>query len=212
MWLGILFSVMNITGLFLTSFPGVPAAVQEITPWLAVLALALAGAALGLALRRESFRRRFQSWLLRFPLIGRQWRTVDTTRFASTLAILVGSGVPLLAALEAGRQVLTLLPLRDAVADATDRVREGLPLSRALGRSRSFPPVLVHLISSGEATGQLAPMLERAARLQQAELESRSALLTTLLEPALLLAMGSFVLLLVLAVMQPLIEINSLFG
>ena len=178
----------------------------------AVLALTLAGAALGLALRRESFRRRFQSWLLRFPLIGRQWRTVDTTRFASTLAILVGSGVPLLAALEAGRQVLTLLPLRDAVADATDRVREGLPLSRALGRSRSFPPVLVHLISSGEATGQLAPMLERAARLQQAELESRSALLTTLLEPALLLAMGSFVLLLVLAVMQPLIEINSLFG
>ena len=137
-------------------------------------------------------------------------RTLDATRFASTLSILVGSGVPLLAALDAGRQVIVRLPLQDAVGWVSDRVREGMPLARALGQSRQFPPLLVHMIASGEATGQLQLLLERAARLQQAELENRTAVMTTLMEPLLLLTMGGVVLLIVLAVMQPIIEINHL--
>lgn len=178
--------------------------------WLMVLAIVGGVSGLRYSLREEAVRRRWDVWLLGLPLIGRHLRTLDTTRFASTLAILVGSGVPLLAALEAGRQVVVRLPLRDAIATASGHVREGMSLSRALGASRRFPPLLAHMIASGEATGQLDQMLERAARLQQGELETRTALLTTLLEPLLLLFMGSMVLMIVLAVMQPIIEINTL--
>jgi general secretion pathway protein F len=137
-------------------------------------------------------------------------RTLETTRFAGTLAILVGSGVPLLSALDAGRQVLARLPLSDAVAKAADGVREGQSLAAALGRTRQFPALLVHMIANGEATGRLDQLLERAARLQQADAENRTAVITTLLEPLLLLAMGGIVLVIVLAVMQPIIEINHL--
>ncbi|HRP98516.1 MAG TPA: type II secretion system F family protein, partial [Rhodocyclaceae bacterium] len=129
---------------------------------------------------------------------------------ASTLAILAGSGVPLLAALEAGAQVIARVPLREAVRDAAAKVREGQSLARALAATRAFPPLLVHMIANGEATGRLDALLERAARLQQQELENRTATLTTLLEPVLLLAMGALVLVIVLAVMQPIIEINTL--
>lgn len=180
--------------------------------WGWLLALAIAGGIFGLrqSLREDAVRRKWDSWLLGLPLIGRHLRALDTTRFASTLAILVGSGVPLLAALDAGRQVVVRLPLRDAIGLASDRVREGMSLSRALGATRRFPPLLTHMISSGEATGQLDAMLDRAARLQQGELETRTAVLTSLLEPLLLLMMGGMVLIIVLAVMQPIIEINTL--
>lgn len=179
--------------------------------WLLLLLAAALGLAGHLALREEAVRRRWQERLLGLPLIGRQLRAVEATRFASTLAILVGSGVPLLPALEAGKKVLVLLPLQSAVDEAIARVREGVALSRALAASRRFPPLLIHLVASGEATGRLESMLERAAQLQQSELENRTALLTSLLEPLLLLVMGGFVLLIVLAVMQPVIEINHLF-
>lgn len=178
--------------------------------WLMLLMLGGAFLAARRALRAKALRRRWDAWLLRLPLLGRHLRTLDATRFASTLAILAGSGVPLLAALEAGRQVITRLPLAEAVATAAERVREGLPLSRALAASGQFPPLLIHMIANGEATGRLDELLERAARLQQAELENRTATLTTLLEPVLLLVMGGFVLLIVLAVMQPIIELNTL--
>ncbi len=180
--------------------------------WGWLLALAIAGGIFGLrqSLREDAVRCKWDTWLLGLPLIGRHLRTLDTTRFASTLAILVGSGVPLLAALDAGRQVVVRLPLRDAIGQASDRVREGMSLSRALGATRRFPPLLTHMIASGEATGQLDAMLDRAARLQQGELETRTAVLTSLLEPLLLLMMGGMVLIIVLAVMQPIIEINTL--
>lgn len=176
------------------------------------LASLIVVASIGLryALRNEDLRRRWDGRLLQMPILGRQLRTLDATRFASTLAILVGSGVPLLAALDAGRQVVTRLPLRDAISETSDRVREGMSLAKALGQTRQFPPLLVHMIASGEATGQLRSLLERAADLQQTELESRTAVLTSLMEPLLLLFMGGVVLLIVLAVMQPIIEINHL--
>ncbi len=180
--------------------------------WGWLLAVLIVGGITGAryTLREDAVRRRWDAWLLSLPLIGRHLRTLDATRFASTLAILVGSGVPLLAALDAGRQVVVRLPLRDAIGHASDRVREGTSLSRALAATRRFPPLLIHMIASGEATGQLDQMLERAAYLQQGELETRTAVLTSLLEPLLLLAMGGMVLIIVLAVMQPIIEINTL--
>jgi general secretion pathway protein F len=178
--------------------------------WLLLLAIGGGIAGLRYSLREDAVRRRWDAWLLELPLLGRHLRTLDTTRFASTLAILVGSGVPLLSALEAGRLVVVRLPLRDAIATASERVREGMSLARALAATRRFPPLLAHMIGSGEATGQLDQMLNRAARLQQGELETRTALLTSLLEPLLLLVMGGMVLLIVLAVMQPIIEINTL--
>ena len=178
-------------------------------PWLALLGVG-AFFAFRYALRDDSLRRRWQRWLLGLPLLGRHLRTLDTARFASTLAILVGAGVPLLSALDAGRQVMNSLPLKDAVTTAADRVREGAALSAAMRQTRTFPPLLIHMLSSGETTGDLSTMLARCAQLQQAEVENRSVTLTTLLEPLLLLFMGGSVLFIVLAVMQPIIELNTL--
>ncbi|GAB4057603.1 type II secretion system inner membrane protein GspF [Uliginosibacterium sediminicola] len=178
-------------------------------PWLFLLGIG-ALIAWRYALRDDGLRSRWQRWLLSLPLLGRHLRTLDTARFASTLAILVNAGVPLLAALDAGRQVMKCLPLKEAVSAAADRVREGASISAAMRQTRSFPPLLVHMLASGEATGELGSMLKRCAELQQSEVENRSLTLTTLLEPLLLLCMGGSVLLIVLAVMQPIIALNSL--
>jgi general secretion pathway protein F len=176
------------------------------------MALGLVGLVLAFrfALRDDTIRHRWDARLLSQPLIGKHLCALDTARFASTLAILVSSGVPLLSALDAGRQVITRLPLRFAVSQAADRVREGSSLSAALRQTRAFPPLLAHMAASGEATGELANMLSRCAHLQQNEVETRTSTLTTILEPLLLLVMGGTVLLIVLAVMQPIISMNTL--
>lgn len=147
---------------------------------------------------------------LRLPIFGRMLRAVNTARFAATLAILTAAGVPLLRALEAARATLTNAALAGAVSAAIAAVREGSTLARALGAAKVFPPILVHLAASGEATGELASMLERAANNLSREVERRVLLLTTLLDPLLILAMGAVVLGIVLAVLMPIIEINQL--
>ena len=162
------------------------------------------------ALKNEALRLRWHARLLRVPLLGRFLRTVDSARFASTMAILVGSGVPLLAALEAGRGVIGNLVLRRSVERAIGLVREGSPLHRALAAERLFPPLLIHLVASGEASGTLDQMLARAAQQQQNELDHRTALALGLFEPLLILFMGGLVLLIVLAVLLPIININLL--
>ena len=162
------------------------------------------------ALKNEALRLRWHARLLRMPLLGRFLRTVDSARFASTMAILVGSGVPLLAALEAGRGVIGNLVLRRSVERAIGLVREGSPLHRALAAERLFPPLLIHLVASGEASGTLDQMLARAAQQQQNELDHRTALALGLFEPLLILFMGGLVLLIVLAVLLPIININLL--
>lgn len=162
------------------------------------------------ALRRPDFRFRFQRALLRLPLLGRLLRAVNTARLASTLAILVGSGVPLLTALRAGAGVVGSLPMRRALEEAAQKVAEGGSLSRALEREKIFPPLFIHLIASGEASGRLQQMFERAAAQQTQELEGRAAVLTGVLEPALILAMGGMVLLIVLAILLPVFEMNQL--
>jgi general secretion pathway protein F len=198
------------------SLPWLTRALMLISEWMrqfGLVFLAISGVLGGVGvwlLQNPVVRFRWDAWLLGWPLIGRHLRALDATRFASTLSILSSAGVPMLAALEAGRQVMVRLPLQDALRQATEAVREGQALSRALGQTRAFPPLLVHMIANGEATGRLAEQLDRAAQLSQQELENRTATLTSLLEPLLLLVMGVFVLLIVLAIMQPIIEINTL--
>ncbi len=176
--------------------------------WLAGLVLAFIAARL--LLRDESRRRRWHGWLLRVLLVGRLIRSVNAARFADTLGILTSSGVPLLASLQSAAAVLTNLPMRAAVDEAVRRVREGGALAPALGAAKLFPPLVIHLIASGEATGRLDTMLARAAEAQSRELENWIRGLTALLEPLLILAMGVVVLFVVLAILLPIFEMNQL--
>ncbi len=180
------------------------------TGWLWLLALVFGLVAFGAALRRPALRARWHAFLLRLPVAGRLARSLDTARFASTLAILVGSGAPLLRSLDAAAGVVRMLPLQRAATDAAALVREGVALSRALREQRVFSPVLVHLVASGEQSGRLAPMLERAAAELERDAERRLAWLAALLQPALIVVMGVIVLVLVLAVMLPIVSMNQL--
>jgi len=162
------------------------------------------------ALRRDAARRTWHALLLRMPWLGPLIRGVDTSRFASTLAILVGGGVPLLSALASAARVMTNMVLREAVERAIGRVREGAGLARALGETRAFPPLLIHLVASGEVSGKLEQMLNRAAHLETQALERRLVVFLTLLEPVMILVMGGVVLMIVLAILLPIIEINQL--
>lgn len=174
-----------------------------------VLLLVVAATAFWFALRNEDFRFRFHAWRLGLPLIGPFERSTNTARFASTLAILVGSGVPLLTALSAAEGVIVNRVQRAAAKEAANQVREGGSLSRALAASRQFPPILIHLSGSGEATGRLDHMLERAAQELSRELSRRAEAFTSLLGPAVVLLMGGVVLFIVLAILLPVFEINQ---
>ncbi len=161
-------------------------------------------------LQRTGPRRRWSAWVLRLPWLGPLARGVNTARFAGTLAILVRGGVPLLPALESGARVMDNLVMREAVTRAMERVREGASLARALDETRLFPALLVHLVASGETSGRLEQMLERAAQLETRALERRLAVFLTLLEPLMILLMGGVVLMIVLAILLPIMEINQL--
>jgi general secretion pathway protein F len=183
--------------------------------WVLIILLAGAVFAWRRAMQQGALRRRWHARVLQLPLAGPLAQRADLARFADTLAILVGAGVPILRALQAARDTMSNLVMRDAVDAAVVRVREGASLSRALaaksaGRRSLFPPVLLNLIASGESTGKLPEMLERAATGQANELERRTLLLTSLLEPALVVVMGVIVLLIVLAILMPIIELNQL--
>src|SRR5690606_4874480 len=148
--------------------------------------------------------------VLRLPVLGRYILGVNAARYAATLSILVGSGVSLLTALEAARRTLGNDKLKLAAEEAARTVREGGSLANALQSQQVFPPLLIHMIGSGERTGELPAMLERASATLSAELERRALALTAALEPAMTLLMGGIVLVIVLAVMMPIIEINQL--
>jgi general secretion pathway protein F len=162
------------------------------------------------ALKNPGTKYRWHSWLLTAPLYGKFERSLNTARFASTLAITTGSGVPILRALQTSRDTLSNVAMREQVEDATNSVREGVSLARALSAHKHFPPMLIHMIRAGEVTGELPAMLERASNAQEQDLERRALTIAGLLEPALILAMGVVVLLIVLAVLMPIIEINQL--
>ena len=180
------------------------------TAWLWIAAAAIAAVAFALAMRRPPFRDAVHRALLATPGVGRLLRSLDTARFASTLAILVASGTPLLRALDAAGAVIRMRPIADAAAAAAAGVREGMPLARALAATRMFPPVLVHLTASGEGSGALAPMLERAAADLEREAERRITWIAALVQPLTIVAMGAIVLVLVLAIMLPIVSMNQL--
>lgn len=162
------------------------------------------------ALKNPDVKRRWHTWLLTAPLYGRFERSLNTARFASTLAITSGSGVPILRALQTSCDTLSNVAMRELVEEATASVREGVSLARALSAHKHFPPMLIHMIRAGEVTGELPAMLDRAASAQEQDLERRTLMIAGLLEPVLILAMGVVVLLIVLAVLMPIIEINQL--
>jgi general secretion pathway protein F len=161
-------------------------------------------------LSQESARRRFHRRLLRIPVIGRVIRGVNTARFTRTMAILSTSGVPIVEALRISAAVVANLPMRDAINEASIRVREGAPVGRSLAHSKLFPPMTMHLISSGEASGELDEMLERAANHQESEMDSLIGSMLSLLEPALIIFMGLAILLIVLAILLPIFQLNEL--
>jgi general secretion pathway protein F len=179
--------------------------------WL-LLIIATAAAIWGLwwLFQKEGPRRRYHQFLLRMPIAGRLTRGINTARFTRTFSILAGSGVPVLEAMKISAEVIENLPMRDAVNEATLRVREGAGISRSLAASKLFPPMMIHLISSGEAGGRLEEMLARSAAGQEREVDGLIAALLGILQPLLIVAMGAIVMVIVLAILLPIFEINNL--
>lgn len=161
-------------------------------------------------LQREGPRRKYHRFLLRMPITSRLTRGVNTARFTRTLSILSGSGVPILDALKIAAKVIDNLPMRDAVTEATLRVREGASISKSLATSKLFPPMMIHMIASGEAGGKLDDMLARTAKYQEREVDGLIATLLGILQPLLIVIMGAIVMTIVLAILLPIFEINNL--
>ena len=177
--------------------------------WLLVIGVAL-GAGLFVAARRgEAFRLRSDALFLRLPLVGRLARGYNAARFAGTLAMLAGAGVPILKALQAAAETLGNRAMRADALDALVQVREGAPLAAALAAKKRFPGLLAMFARLGEQTGQLPVMLGRAASQLGAEVQRRAMAVATVLEPLLIVGMGGVVMLIVLAVMLPIIQLNS---
>jgi general secretion pathway protein F len=164
------------------------------------------------AMRIESIRYSVHRQMLRIPVVGRLVRNANTTSFARTLSILAASGVPVLEALEIASQVLHNRPMRAAVKETAVSVREGASMSRSLEKSGLFPPMMLHLIASGESSGRLGPMLEKAATHQERELNSIISIALGLFEPFIILFMGGVVLVIVLAILLPIFQLNQIVG
>ena len=161
-------------------------------------------------LRQAAYRRRWDQGLLKLPVVGKIVRGFNTARFTRTFSILSGSGVPVLEALRISGEVITNVPMRESVETAAERIREGGAIGKSLGAGGYFPPLCVHLISSGEASGELETMLERAAVNQEREMDGLIAALLGILEPALIVGMGVVVLIIVMAILLPIFELNQL--
>ena len=161
------------------------------------------------ALAKEEIRLKVDRALLNLPLLGPLLLGFETARFANTMAMLVSANVPILTALHSARNTLSNSVLKAAIDSTEGRLREGTSLSRALGSQGVFSPILIHLIRSGEASGKLAEMLKYGAENAELESEQKTKIFTSLLEPLLILVMGLMVLGIVMAVMQPILEMNS---
>jgi general secretion pathway protein F len=161
-------------------------------------------------LRDPGRKKRWHNLLLRIPGVSRVLISMDTARFASTLSILMASGVPLLESLRIAGQVLTNLVLREDSEAVSEHVQEGASLNRALRESGRFPPMMVHMVASGEASGELETMLERSATNQERELEMTLGTLMSLFEPLMVVFMGGMVLTIVLAILLPIFDLNTM--
>jgi len=161
-------------------------------------------------LQQAAFKKRYHQFLLKLPILGNVVLGGNSAQFARTLSILAASGVPILDAMRIAVKVMDNIPMREAVEEASQQVSEGSSLSATLEKSAYFNPMLINLIASGEATGQLEQMLERAAMNQERELETTMAMLMGLLEPLLIVVMGGVVLVIVLAILLPVLDLNTL--
>jgi general secretion pathway protein F len=177
--------------------------------WLLLLAIIGGFATLTFMLRNEAFRERFDAGWLNLPLVGRLSRGYNAARFAGTLAMLAGAGVPILKALQAAAETLSNRAMRADALDALVQVREGAPLASALHGKKRFPGLLAMFSRLGEQTGELPRMLDRAAKQLSAEVQRRAMSIATILEPLLIVAMGGVVMLIVLAVLLPIIQLNT---
>ena len=177
--------------------------------WLLVLAAAAGIGVLLTMLRNEPFRERFDASLLTLPLFGKLARGYNAARFAGTLAMLAGAGVPILKALQAAAETLSNRAMRADAMDALVQVREGAPLASALAGKKRFPGILAMFSRLGEQTGQLPTMLDRAAKQLSAEVQRRALQMATILEPLLIVGMGGVVMVIVLAVLLPIIQLNN---
>jgi general secretion pathway protein F len=178
--------------------------------WLVLLLLVISGGALVMARRNDALRARMDATWLRLPLVGRLARGYNAARFAATLAMLAAAGVPILRALQTAAETLNNRAMRADALDALVLVREGAPLASALGGKKRFPPLVSMFARLGEQTGQLPVMLRRAADQLGAEVQRRAMHLATVLEPLLIVGMGLVVMLIVLAVLMPIIQLNQL--
>lgn len=215
----LVYVVPKVVGVFSNTGQDLP----QLTQWLILssdflrnnwgILLILIGAAIWAGrrlLRQPVYRRRWDQGLLKLPVVGKIVRGFNTARFTRTFSILSGSGVPVLEALRISGEVITNVPMRESVETAAERVREGGAIGKSLGAGGYFPPLCVHLISSGEASGELETMLERAAVNQEREMDGLIAALLGILEPALIVGMGVVVLIIVMAILLPIFELNQL--
>jgi len=177
---------------------------------LVLILLAAMGAGFVSLLKQTRFKEQWHGFLLKLPVTGKLIRGTQTARFSRTLSILAASGVSLLDALRIAAQVIGNLPMRNAVQATIERVREGAGLAKSLEQTGYFPPMFVNLVASGESSGDLEDMLERAATNQERELQTTIAMLMGLMEPLLILTMGAVVLLIVLAILLPIFDLNQL--
>jgi general secretion pathway protein F len=184
---------------------------SSITEWGWLMIIAIIAISLGIKklLSIPHYRFSFDRWSLNLPTLGSLLLAFETARFSSTLSMLINANVPILAALQSSSEVLKNTVLKNAIGNAINRLKEGAPLSRAIGSQAVFSPLLTHLIRTGEASGNLSEMLQFAADNSEIEAERKTKLMSNLLEPALILGMGFIVLGLVLAVMQPILEMNQ---
>ena len=182
------------------------------TWWYWIIAIAGSIFAFNYSMKTHAFKNKMHALQLRLPIIGKLIRGLNTSRFARTLSILTASGVPVLEALRIASHVIPNLPMKKAVDDAAVNVREGASIHGSLESSKHFPPMTLHLIASGEASGNLEVMLERAATQQERELKTVISATLSLFEPLMIVFMGGLVFMIVLAIMLPLFEMNQLVG
>lgn len=181
--------------------------------WWLLLALVVGGAIFLIkVINTRAGRASFDNLVLKLPVFGKLSRSLNASRFASTLSILVRSGVPLVEALAIGGAVTTNVHIKQRIEQATEKVTEGASLSSQLERTNYFPPMMVQMIKSGENSGELDNMLARAADMQQNEATNMIGTLLALLEPLMLVLMGVIVMTIVMAVMLPIVNMNDLAG
>lgn len=178
--------------------------------WLILLTLAAVAAAGLIARRREAVRLRLDAWVLRLPLVGRLTRDLHGARMARTLSTMIAAGLPVLEGLTITARTVSNRALRRATEQMAEAVREGGGLSAAMRRAEVFPPILVYMTASGESSGRLEPMLERAADYLEREFSNFTAVMLSLLEPAIIVVMGGIVAVIVLSILLPILQINTL--